>query len=206
MAPWSIQVRSVAISASLERHAFALRGHAVRAVCPGHPVDEQALAALARLDRRTTLAAAADELGGVETQPRLLSDRPVAARAPRGQDRLDLTPVIHRRRSQYGSGQGQDECHDHRLVVCQVALHLGSSRRGLPRVDYRGERRGCQTLLKQGAHGSEPEEESWTLGDDPHLAYPRERPLPASGVEVLCFSTMCDYHDVAAGKRRSVST
>ena len=88
----------------------------------GHPLDEQALAALAGLDGRAAVAPAADQFGGVQAKARLLPDRPVAARAPRGQDRLDVARVIDRVRGQ-NTWQPQGECHDRRLEFHSRASH-----------------------------------------------------------------------------------
>ena len=105
-APWSIQVRRTETSAGL-RGVPSLSG-GIRSVELGrrHPLDEQALAAPAGLDRRTAVAPAPDQIGRVQAEARLLADRSVAARASRGQDRLDLASVVNvRSRSRHEADQ-----------------------------------------------------------------------------------------------------
>ena len=61
----------------------------------GDGLDEQALGALAGDDRRTTVPPGPHARRGVEPQPRVLLQRPVASDAPPAQERLDVADVIH---------------------------------------------------------------------------------------------------------------
>src|SRR5262249_48369826 len=98
-----------------ERDSLALGRHALGDVRRGAAIDEQAFPALAGLDGRPALAAAADELRGVQPESRLLTDRPVATCAPLGQYRLDLASVVDRRRGRGAPRHPENDDHDHRL-------------------------------------------------------------------------------------------
>ena len=70
------------------------------AVGAGNGLDQQALLALARHDRRSLIAALANGRGRVEPQRTLLLQRPMAGAAALSEDRLDLLEIIDLVRSQ----------------------------------------------------------------------------------------------------------
>ena len=77
-----------------ERLPLSRRGHPPILVA-GDGVDEQALGALAGDDRRASVPPGPHVRRGVEPQPRVLLQRPVAGDAPPAQERLDVADVIH---------------------------------------------------------------------------------------------------------------
>ncbi len=89
------------------RQRLALGGHPLCEIGRGDLGDQQALAALGRLDRRTALAAAPGRRRRIEPQGGLALERAVAGVAPGLQDRLDLAEVVDLgpRRQLRGAGQ-----------------------------------------------------------------------------------------------------
>src|SRR5262245_33526552 len=79
----------------LERLTLCFGGHPPQAVRPRDGIDQAALAALTRLDRRAPVAAALHGLGRIESQSRPLTKRPMAGVTPAAQDGLDLPQIVH---------------------------------------------------------------------------------------------------------------